>query len=274
MAGWPENQWELWKLILKHRPEVKQIATLSNIPVGLWLYFGEDYVELSQVKRAMVTWVGGMHARGYHDSANQAVQFLSGIPGVKLKAPRRKQVQQQLVGVLVNGLGDRPVDQFRAKLVSLLSPSSPRRRSLPAATLEGHVEVLLARLEAARRIRTGEVPDSLFYWARTFTQYSRAGWAEQAGPPTPDELFPNACLDLTTTIGLSFVVPSAQPAQTDSLLNPEIWKDRQLTDRMTSRPRVSPLVLPTGERAVTGIEVQHSVTSQAPATPDEPGTAR
>jgi len=269
VAGWPESQVRLWVLLVDKRPGLKQMATLCNIPVALWLYFGDDYVQLPQVRRAMTTWAGGTHTRGYRDAASLVLQFVDEIPGIKLKASRRKLVQSHLVGVVVNGLGSRSLEQFRTKLIDLLSPASTQRRSPPKETWVGHVELLLARLEAVRRIRTGEVADSLYYWARVLTHSARTGWAEQVGAPTFQELIPNACRDLATTIGLSLTMPKAPMTQSESLLNPEIWKERQLVDHMTWSPRVSRLVLPTGDHPITGLELQHSVTGQ-PAGSEKP----
>jgi hypothetical protein len=265
-TGWPENQWELWKALLMQRPRVRRIAALCNLPVGLWLYFGDDYVELPQVKRAMHTWAGAIHARGTADSRHLVQEFVAGIPGPKLSVARRKEVERLLVGVLLNGLGDRSVDQLRSRLTTLLEPPSHRGRRVRVATLQAHVELLMSRLEALRRLRRGDLPDALYSWARTLTHYGRANWAEKVGPPTLDSLVENVCLDLTTTIGMSLTVPDAFTADPDSLLNPEVWTEQQLTDRMTWRPKFSPLVFASGGHPMTGIEALHNVTRTSPTS--------
>ena len=266
VAGWPENQVRLWGLLLEKRPGLKHMATLCSIPVSLWLYFGDDYVRLPQVRRAMITWAAGAHTRGYSDAASLVLQFVDEIPGVRLSASRRKLVQGHLVGVVVNGLGGRSLEHFRTKLIDLLLPASAQRRGSPKEAWAGHVELLLARLEAVRRIRNDEVPDSLYYWARAFTHHARAGWAEQVGALTFQELIPNSCRDVATAIGLSLTMPEVETTRSDSLLNPGVWKERQLMDHMTWSPRLSALVLPTGANPVNGMMLEHNITAQ-PAGP-------
>jgi hypothetical protein len=53
---WPESQRQLLLSILEQRSSVKTIGALCNIPVGIWIYWGEEYVPLRQVKKAVRTW--------------------------------------------------------------------------------------------------------------------------------------------------------------------------------------------------------------------------
>src|SRR5947207_3156341 len=50
---WPESQKELFLLLLAKRPEVKRIATLCNVPVAIWLLWGDDFVPLRQARLAL-----------------------------------------------------------------------------------------------------------------------------------------------------------------------------------------------------------------------------
>ena len=55
---WPENQAQLLLVLLNKRPEAKR-STLCNLPVALWLIWGDAYVPLRQVRRALATWADG-----------------------------------------------------------------------------------------------------------------------------------------------------------------------------------------------------------------------
>lgn len=58
-ATWPESQLPLFLAILQHRRDVsrKNLGALCNIPVWIWLRWGDGYVPLRQVRRAMKTWM-------------------------------------------------------------------------------------------------------------------------------------------------------------------------------------------------------------------------
>ena len=63
---WSDNQLGLFLSLLHHRSSVKHVGELATIPVSLWLLWGEPWVELRQVRRAMSTWTGG-HLRASSD---------------------------------------------------------------------------------------------------------------------------------------------------------------------------------------------------------------
>jgi len=56
-AMYSANQRNLFLTLLHHRPNNK-IRSLARIPVGIWTYWGDDYVPTSQARRAMNTWLG------------------------------------------------------------------------------------------------------------------------------------------------------------------------------------------------------------------------
>jgi hypothetical protein len=51
------GQRELFLDLVKERAKNTRLAPLTNIPVALWLYSGEDDVPLRQVKRVLKTWI-------------------------------------------------------------------------------------------------------------------------------------------------------------------------------------------------------------------------
>src|SRR5260370_18468065 len=56
-ALYPANQRKLLLTLLSKRPG-NGISSLARIPVGIWMYWGDDYVPLRQARRAMLTWIG------------------------------------------------------------------------------------------------------------------------------------------------------------------------------------------------------------------------
>ncbi len=51
------HQRELFATLLQHRSQERRVSALAVIPVALWLYWGEEYVPLRQVRKALVTWL-------------------------------------------------------------------------------------------------------------------------------------------------------------------------------------------------------------------------
>lgn len=56
---WSDRQHDLFLTLLRKRPEVKNIASLCPIPVGIWLYWGDDWIPLRQARIALRTWWDG-----------------------------------------------------------------------------------------------------------------------------------------------------------------------------------------------------------------------
>src|SRR5262245_40363698 len=57
-ATWPEEQLRLFLVLLQQRETVKRMISLCNIPVGIWLWWGDRFVPLGQARRALRTWSG------------------------------------------------------------------------------------------------------------------------------------------------------------------------------------------------------------------------
>src|SRR5439155_25393907 len=54
---WSQFQRDLFlREVDQHHAEARKIATLCNIPVFVWLWYGDDWVPLRQVIRAMATY--------------------------------------------------------------------------------------------------------------------------------------------------------------------------------------------------------------------------
>jgi hypothetical protein len=54
-SRYPRRQRELFRALILKRDEANSIAALACVPVWLWLYWGDDYVPLRQVRRALRT---------------------------------------------------------------------------------------------------------------------------------------------------------------------------------------------------------------------------
>jgi hypothetical protein len=95
-AVWPWTQRNLFRLLVEKRAQVKGVAPLCNIPVAIWLWWGEGYVLTTQVQRALATWankVEGVSWQTAKSQARHAAAFLD-----DLGAPREG--RERLIDVL------------------------------------------------------------------------------------------------------------------------------------------------------------------------------
>ncbi len=73
-ALWPWTQRNLFRLLVEKRPQVKEVAPLCNIPVVIWLWWGETYVPTAQVQRALATWATKVRGVSWRTAKRQACQ--------------------------------------------------------------------------------------------------------------------------------------------------------------------------------------------------------
>jgi len=239
-ATWSQEQQELFNALLRKRQTVNRVGLLSNLPVSMWLYFGDTYVPLRQVRLALSTWQG-QTAKTSLKVVRRTVEQLFDAPTEHL--PRKASE------ALLNGITEilfryprRFDDNDQVELRKLLTPVlDPGENGLVkktiggmAFTTEAYIELLTARLKAVVALTNDEIDDSLFHWARYTNLLSRAryqgllarlttaGRVSGLTIPSVEEMAERACLDLTTLLGLGLGMPDG--AVSASLDHPCVWK--------------------------------------------------
>jgi hypothetical protein len=232
---WPENQLQLFLLLLGKRAEAKRMASLCNIPVALWLWWGDEYVPTRQAQRALATWVGSGRVpwRRAHWTAEQLVaQF----EHPEARTSDRNKLVKTLAQAGYSGELDagKLLSQFRA----VFDPHGTKRAVGPPwlnFTAENFLLVTQARLEAVAALRHGDLADDAFEWARREYRESRVEYerlvpnlaADQEAsqmflrqsdggvvlPPTFEEIFQQSCVDLQTLLGIYHRQQSKGPPQ-------------------------------------------------------------
>jgi hypothetical protein len=170
-AVWPESQSKLFLLLLKKRSGVRWVVTLTNVPVGIWLYFGDAYVPLAQVRRALQTY-GDHHKRGSWKSAQLTAKEAVAQLGPDVNRSAAKELMQAIAlggfrGELDPKLKDRISDAYRR-----LVKDRPAMQPL----VGGYVQIVEARLIATRRL--SEIPSEDFQTARATHLQALSGYAE------------------------------------------------------------------------------------------------
>jgi hypothetical protein len=135
-------------LLSKRSADVRLVRTLARLPVGLWLYRGDEHVPLRQALRAFMTWLGD--------------------PRTATPAARRTLIDV-VAGIAYTARVD--VDQLETAVRAVFEPgNSPLRRAIghPAVpiTADAVVQLIRVRLTAVERLTEGTVTDDDFVRAR------------------------------------------------------------------------------------------------------------
>lgn len=246
-STWPDEQRQLFFALLALRDQGAKIAQLCTVPVWLWLTWGDGYVPLPQLRRAMRTWAKavGDPPTGRARAGLHALLQDWGDPEAR-RADRRA-LETAILPMVASGRVDERV--LRPLVERVFAPAGARRRGGPLSA-EDYVGLLRARVEALKRLavekprfvrgtRVEPFDDGIFEWARfvylaTRHRYgverSRLAadpeWGERFAEEGPTEVVTAACLDLATLLGMGSVGPFGAPP--GSLMDPTAWRQDHL----------------------------------------------
>ncbi len=275
---WTRHQRDLLQSLChaRERKGVHSVAQLCNLPVWVWLYWGDGYgVTLEQVKRVMHTWAtrqGDLSYAASRQAARNVVQEVGNQP-----AGRKRQAIKEITDWLYKGrfTGQNLSDSLHHVFTEHKKANGPQDIPL---TPKGAGELLHLRREAATWLAQEQnLPDAHWQWARFFhvhglSEYlqEQPGYAsETAGSPaahlfspeTIESLFTSTCVDLAMVlyIGLLYPDPPTLPEQ----LRLAYWQRSVKNATLSARQVVSPLVLPNGSHPMY-LELLETVTVWLP----------
>jgi hypothetical protein len=213
----------LLQTLLAKRSETG-ISGLARIPVWMWMYWGDEYVPLPQVRRALVTWLGAgkVSLKRAKQSARDLVIQLDHPDATP--AARR---ELRRVATDIGYTGEVDLDQLERAAFDVFEPNiSQLRRAVghPEAplTVDSLVEATKARQIGTALLRSGKVSDQEFYEARhihiiAYAEYAANQVAYAASAPdsfpdmyervTAESALNDCCKHLLTTIGMQAMHP-------------------------------------------------------------------
>lgn len=258
---WPQSQSDLLLSLLHHRENAPSVRALLNIPVLVWLIWGEDYVPLRQVQRAIETWVRMTDRRRSFQARRWATAIVRNL--ARPRAPAR--ARQILIDELAQSVesGWLVETEVRRRLDEVVGPRDPTMQTDgPRA-----YQLIAAQLALVRRY--AELTVGHFGWARMFYLYSQADYAavraELASDPRFGKLHEpfdferlanRACHDLSIVLSLALDGGPAAAA-TPEMLRLEPWLAGRARLHVEVDLRRSPLWLPRGvPNAGLGISVR------------------
>jgi hypothetical protein len=232
-ALYPAAQRHLLLTLLHHRPG-NSISSLARIPVGIWMYWGEEWVPIRQARRALLRHLGDPQSRTYardvgrasKDRARAAARsMLSQLDSPQATPQARRDLLDAVTDAAWTGKPD--LDVLERAVTAVFDAGTTRiRRAIghPSApvTTDAMIGVIRARLEALTALTAGRVTDEALTQARDahlfgYAEYiaMRPALAASAPPGAPQLYAPvtaedtlnNCCGHLLTALGLEILCP-------------------------------------------------------------------
>lgn len=239
VATWPESQRQLFLLLLEKRVDLRKIAPLCNIPVWLWLWYGDAYAPLRQVRRALASWgKGAGHApwgRGLEKGRELAAQLAAPDASDAARAGLARALAGEIAGTKL------VTDRLRRTVEEAL----PAHGTPGQVSSDQFLHLLEVRMRVLAEVET--LDGALWEWARFFYISMKHAFANglppyadqqrESGlivPSSLDAIINNACLDLITIVGLGLDAPDAPHVRDPR--HPAMWRalGLQMTDRATT----------------------------------------
>jgi hypothetical protein len=212
------NQRQLFLELLKERPKWTKIAPLTNVPIAWWAYFGDEYVPLRQVKRALDTWIKAADRSSPARSRLATQELVKLIESPDARDIRKRRLLRLLDQANAAGRVDDPA-ALQEAIQEVFDPKRTGRTLAPAgASISPEVLVygMVLNSGALKALREHRVTDQTFEQARADLRQGLAGYlgdhpllitsAEASvqhlfSAPLLQQFMSNACGDLVTAIG-------------------------------------------------------------------------
>jgi hypothetical protein len=225
-ALYPASQRSLLLTLLQKRPE-NHIRSLARIPVGIWIYWGDDWVPIRQARRALMTWLGEARANNKQRAREAARAILGQIDSPQASPGARRALLDVLTQANYTGRVD--PEQVERAVRAVFEPDYSRqlRKAIghPSAPFmtDSMIGVMQARLTAVAALTTGSVTDEALIQARdahvfAYAEYvakqpflaaaSPSGSGQLYAPIIADDTLSNCCGHLLSAIGMEIMYPA------------------------------------------------------------------
>ncbi len=234
-ARWSQHQRNLFLSLLHQRQKlhVRENGPLSNMPVWLWVYWGDlGGISLKQVRRAMRTWTAYWRGQSYatvRKSAREVVTLAS-----YARATNKRELVDELSRIGVSG-ANIDNEELRYLLDQVIGPHAKGPEQAPFST--DYIALMLG-IRALAMQQVDQVlaqPDTVWEWAKVALLTTYAGYHEMqpefAADPHIGHRFPrlavtalceSVCYYLFTLLGIAH--QQVPPPSVPPILHPASWK--------------------------------------------------
>ena len=191
---WPRPQLELFAALATLRAEGLGVQALCPLPVWYWLTRGDDWVPLSQARRAFKTWAPGFNIITERQSQAVASRVLA-----EFDSPTATRADRKAFRTIISEAAYRGIAPDNAKLADAIAKLG---RSGGDFNAESYATLITIQLRVLRDVT--EFTDAEYKLARALHNTLRADF-QRVRPdderPTDDRDWPNACAGLVACLG-------------------------------------------------------------------------
>lgn len=217
---WPESQCRLFLSLLDKHRTARDLTALANLPVIVWAIWGEEFVPLRQVRRALETYARIDPRRKPFRGQAWARRLVTKIARPGTSGHQRDALADALLRALRAGRPDDP--ELARRFEDVVGPADL------AAQADGPRIMSLIEAQWAGRARFAEFTDGHYQWARAFFLYSQEDYSRTRPflaadprfgrlhqPFTFQTIANEACHSIMLILGLSMILPepSVMPEQ-------------------------------------------------------------
>lgn len=242
---WPDSQRDLLLSLLGHHRTARELPTLANVPVIVWAIWGEDFVPLRQVRRALETYARVDGRRRPWRGQAWARKLVTRIARPGTSGAQRDALAEALLHALEHESLDDPA--LARRFADVVGPADPRAQS------DGPRMLAIIKAQWTGRARFYEFCDAHFRWARSFFLCAQADYAVARPvlaadprfgrlhqPFTLETIANEACHSILLLLGMTVTTP----------IDEELAPPLQLAPWLEGRARLT--------TAVTNVGVQRS----------------
>ena len=256
-ARWSQHQRNLFLILLHHRQKGnnRENGPLCNIPVWLWIYWGElGGISLKQVRRAMRTWTVYWRGQSYatvHKNARELVALAS-----HTRSMNKRELVEELSRIGVSG-ADIDDEELRYLLDQVIGPHAKGPEQAQFST--DYVASMLG-IRALAMQQVDDVlaqSDAIWEWAKVSLLTVYAGYQQMqpqfAADPHLGDRFPrqtvttlveSSCYYLFTLLGIAY--QRVAPPDVPIVLRPATWKAGEVRASIQTRIVSAVLLSPNG----------------------------
>ncbi len=219
---WPSEQRDLFLALLKHHQTARR-PVLCNIPVSIWLLWGDAYIPLRQVRRALGTWAAAYGTVSFTKAKDGAEQTLLQLDHPDAREQDRAKLRKLLTQAGKSGTPNLHAIDEATRLVIDPHGTGLSRGPMGLLDADAYLRILRARVEGIRAVTAAT--DEEYYAARRLYQSTGPVNDSIRRPlePAPQTITPrlfgstagagfqapvnSACLDLITSLGINRLTP-------------------------------------------------------------------
>lgn len=262
---WPDSQRLLLLRLLDQHRTARELTSLANVPVIVWAIWGDDFVPLRQVRRALETYARVDPRRKPYRGRAWARKLVTRIAKPGTTGHQRDALADALLRALERDALDDP--DLARRFADVVGPADP------AAQADGPRMLSTIRAQWAGRARFAEFTDGHFRWARAFFLYAQADYSVARPvlaadprfgrlhqPFTLQAIANEACHTVLLLLGLSVTAPVDENLQPPLQLAPWLEGRARLTTTVTEQT----VQAPGAPGLVAGIGIEVSVNVDPP----------